>query len=514
MSIRFLYIALFLLPLFGEAQNVNRPFPHEFMSYEFVKNDTNFNYSILSSPFFLNPTNGKFSNSLVVLDNNGYIQWYARSLDRFKETFNEFKYHPNFHIFTYTKGDYFRVLDTNFVAIDSIQPANGFLLDRHEFALSSSGNYIISGISDSVVDLSAHIFNGVRGSDTTHLMGYTIQEFDQNHNLLFEWDSNDEIDPLEAYYDFYGYDSVQFDYCHGNSIKKDLDGNYLISLRHTNSVMKIDSATGNIIWRLGGKRSDFTFVNDSSFSGQHDLKVLPNGNYTLFDNGNMSQPRRPSRAVEYQLDTANKTATKVWEYVYPSPLYARAMGNYGRNASGDQFIGNGLVFRPSPSAVFLDANDSVTAALLLRDTSVAYRTTMERLNFNLNRPQIVCSSQAGGVLLSAPSGYTSYLWSTGDTTSSILINQTGTYQVWVNQGIGMLGSEPYEISSISGACTLTSIFENSLYPREDRLLRKVDILGRLIDNPKDNEIIILIYESGKKKKVLWTNEMDSGGINN
>jgi hypothetical protein len=65
---------------------------------------------------------------------------------------------------------------------------------------------------------------------------------------------------------------------------------------------------------MGGSHNEFRFVNDSiPFSHQHAIRVLQNGNITLFDNGNFHTPSF-SRAVEYKLDEATKSATLVWEY--------------------------------------------------------------------------------------------------------------------------------------------------------------------------------------------------------
>ena len=48
-----------------------------------------------------------------------------------------------------------------------------------------------------------------------------------------------------------------YDYFHINSVKLDTDGNLLVSSRHTWTVYKVNRTTGAIIWRLGGKKSDF-----------------------------------------------------------------------------------------------------------------------------------------------------------------------------------------------------------------------------------------------------------------
>ena len=48
-----------------------------------------------------------------------------------------------------------------------------------------------------------------------------------------------------------------WDYVHLNSIGVDPDGNLLVSSRNTHTIYKIDRSSGQIIWRLGGKHSDF-----------------------------------------------------------------------------------------------------------------------------------------------------------------------------------------------------------------------------------------------------------------
>lgn len=50
---------------------------------------------------------------------------------------------------------------------------------------------------------------------------------------------------------------------------------------------------------------------------QHATKVMPNGHVTLFDNGdnrNFTGIEKYSRAVEYEIDAANKTVKQIWQY--------------------------------------------------------------------------------------------------------------------------------------------------------------------------------------------------------
>ena len=51
--------------------------------------------------------------------------------------------------------------------------------------------------------------------------------------------------------------TAPYDYFHINSVEKLPNGDYLISARNTWGVYEISGKTGKVVWRLGGKKSDF-----------------------------------------------------------------------------------------------------------------------------------------------------------------------------------------------------------------------------------------------------------------
>jgi hypothetical protein len=170
------------------------------------------------------------------------------------------------------------------------------------------------------------------GDPNAEVIGLVIQEIDENKNVVFQWRSWDHFEITDATHNI-DLTLPSIDYVHGNAIEIDTDGNILISSRHMDEITKIDRQTGEIIWRWGGEfceNNQFTFINDPvGFSHQHDIRKLPNGNFTLFDNGNLHDPQF-SRAVEYKLDEVNKTAELVWEYRNNPESYSFAMGSYRR----------------------------------------------------------------------------------------------------------------------------------------------------------------------------------------
>ena len=69
---------------------------------------------------------------------------------------------------------------------------------------------------------------------------------------------------------------------HANSIDKTPEGDYLFSCRHCDAIFKISSETGKIIWRLGGKQTDFKMIDNLNFTRQHNIRFRGyNGTHTI-----------------------------------------------------------------------------------------------------------------------------------------------------------------------------------------------------------------------------------------
>ena len=63
-----------------------------------------------------------------------------------------------------------------------------------------------------------------------------------------------------------------FDYFHVNSIELAGDGDLIVSARNTWAIYKISRRTGEVLWRLGGKKSDFQMGKGTVFAWQHDAR--------------------------------------------------------------------------------------------------------------------------------------------------------------------------------------------------------------------------------------------------
>jgi hypothetical protein len=159
--------------------------------------------------------------------------------------------------------------------------------------------------------------------------------------VLFEWHSIDHVALDESYEERPRKLSIPYDYFHVNSIDVDTDGNLLVSARNTHAVYKIDRRLGRIVWRLGGKRTDFTFGRGARFAWQHDARRLPDGTISLFDNEAAPQVGPQSRVIVLRLDMQRRRATLVRSYTHRPPLVAVDQGNAQLLPDGHFLVGWG-----------------------------------------------------------------------------------------------------------------------------------------------------------------------------
>ena len=98
------------------------------------------------------------------------------------------------------------------------------------------------------------------GKTAASVTGNIIQEIDANKRLVFEWHTFDHIPITNTFADM---TQASFDYAHINAMTIDpTDNNLLASLRTTSEIVKINRRTGEVMWRLGGKMNQFTFIGE------------------------------------------------------------------------------------------------------------------------------------------------------------------------------------------------------------------------------------------------------------
>jgi hypothetical protein len=114
-----------------------------------------------------------------------------------------------------------------------------------------------------------------------------------------------------------------------------------VSARNTWTVYKVHRRTGQVLWRLGGKRSDFQMGPGTSFAWQHDARHHADGRWiSVFDNGAAPPVEPHSRVLVIALDRGRR-ARLVRQYVHPRKLQAPFMGNAQMLPNGNVVVGWG-----------------------------------------------------------------------------------------------------------------------------------------------------------------------------
>jgi hypothetical protein len=235
------------------------------------------------------------------------------------------------------------------------------------------------------------------GNPEATVRGMLFQRLDRAGNVLFEWSSWDNYHILDAIHENLTAASIK--YVHINSVAVDYDGHYVISSRNLSEVTKINSQTGEIIWRLGGVNNQFEFINDEyGISYQHDVRPVPDkpNFYTIFDNGQFHTPQF-SRAVEYQVDTLNMTATKVWEYRPNPDRYTIFKGNAQRLPNGNTLIN--WVLPGLPEATEVGPEGEIVYEMDFVDELETYRTFRFEWEGMLESPYLIVESYTDKVTL-------------------------------------------------------------------------------------------------------------------
>jgi hypothetical protein len=134
-----------------------------------------------------------------------------------------------------------------------------------------------------------------------------------------------------------------WDYIHLNSIDVEPNGNFLVSARNTHALYEISHTTKKVLWRMGGKKSNFKMGPGTNFEWQHDARRQSDGTITLFDNGAAPPIEKFTRILRLRVDMASKRVTLVKSYRHPQRLLVPFEGNAQALPDGHIFVGWGGV---------------------------------------------------------------------------------------------------------------------------------------------------------------------------
>lgn len=174
------------------------------------------------------------------------------------------------------------------------------------------------------------------------------------------WSLAERLDPTRIGWLSLQVDAGGFDWSHGNGVCLDpSDGNLIVSVRHQDTIVKLDRATGEVIWILSvpdGWEEPWASLRLQPVGAltwpyhAHAPELSADGRLLLFDNGNFGRTTPYtglgtdpsfSRIVEYRIDEVARTVTQTFarEEASDGPQFSGAFGDADRLPTTDNRLG-------------------------------------------------------------------------------------------------------------------------------------------------------------------------------
>ncbi|CAG7978213.1 unnamed protein product [Penicillium nalgiovense] len=244
----------------------------------------------------------------------------------------------------YGRGSWY-MLDSTYTQKYMVSPTGVYDGDLHDFQITSNDTAILMIYDPILMDLSS-----IGGPELGWFYDGMFQEINlETGELLFQWRVSNFYHPSDSYCPIG--DSGQtrtsgYDHSHINSVDKDDQGRYLVSMRHLHTVACIDGTTGDVLWSLGGKRNNFADASDGAatdFSWQHDARWQGPNRLSLFDNAanNNDNLSAVSRGMIVDLDMEARQATLAQSFDHPHDMMAVSQGNVQVLDTGNVLVGWG-----------------------------------------------------------------------------------------------------------------------------------------------------------------------------
>jgi hypothetical protein len=315
--------------------------------------------AIFQNKFLPPPLTGQ--GGPMILDNQGRYVWLQPAKASAPDTLNlQVQRYQGKPVLTYWNGTVkntgemlgtWHVLNDRYKEVAKVASQNGWDPSGHELFITKSGTALTTGYKY----LPNRDLTSMGGGESQTLLDSGVIEYDlKTGKIVREWSADQNIPMDQSYSRTTPQNPNAFDPWHINSIDVDADGNWLVSMRNTWAIYKVDSKTGQILWTLGGKASTIAVPDNVAFAFQHDARFQPGGQISIFDNDCcqlIPQPTGPpsaappvhgkqSRGLMMKLDEAAKTVSFVSERKLYD-LTSGTQGNMQTLPNGNTFMGWG-----------------------------------------------------------------------------------------------------------------------------------------------------------------------------
>lgn len=202
---------------------------------------------------------------------------------------------------------------------------------HHDARKLRNGNVLLLCLKPLPAEIARQVQGGLPGSEAEggNIYADYLVEMTTGGEIVWEWRSWEHLDPETC--PMTPQDD-RAEWTHGNTVAELPDGNILVGFRNISTVVLVERATGNILWRLG----------PPTLAQQHDPRPLPNGNVLIFDNGThrADHPATFSRVIEVD----PRSNAIVWQYVDQSlfNFFSPYISGAQRLANGNTLICEGV----------------------------------------------------------------------------------------------------------------------------------------------------------------------------
>jgi hypothetical protein len=234
------------------------------------------------------------------------------------------------------------VLNSQYRTVATVKAGNGLQADLHEFQIEPHDIAYVTAFNPISCNLKP-----AGGTGNGVILDTALEAIDMRTGLVrWEWHSLDHIGVDESEIQA-PTTKAPWDWIHVNSIDLERDGNVLISARNTWAVYQLQAGTGKILWRLGGIKSSFKIGQPgqgAATAWQHDARMLPDGDMTIFDDGSDPPVEPQSRAITVSLNLKTHTAKLVSAIEHPAPgILSPSQGNVQTLTDGNLLVDYGGV---------------------------------------------------------------------------------------------------------------------------------------------------------------------------
>jgi hypothetical protein len=288
----------------------------------------------------------------LIVDNRGRIVWYHEVPAGLEATDFRAQTLRGKPVLTWWQGTIsgagvgrgtYVIYDDEYRELTTLEAGNGLDGDLHEFTLTPRGTAFITVYDEVPADLTA-----VGGPKDGFVYDSVVQELEvDTGDVKFEWHSLEHVPLTESLQANRkpaknATEKRPLDYFHVNSVTDAPGGRILISARNT-SALYLLGRDGKVVWRLGGRRSDFGPPAEVEFRFQHDAHLQADETLTLFDNGAFPKLEPFSRPLVLKIDETERVASIVKTFVHPTKISAPYEGNLQLLADGGALVGWGGV---------------------------------------------------------------------------------------------------------------------------------------------------------------------------